>query len=85
MRMRLQAFHRVREIKKWEEIKIELIKKDDFDINDVNKHQIESYTKRWEQEMNIGKLTNQADLYRHSKANLETLQKDKEIKEIGEQ
>ena len=26
--------------------------------------------------MRIGQLTNQADLYRHSKANLETMQKD---------
>jgi hypothetical protein len=32
--------------------------------------------------MNIGAQTNQSDLYRHSKANLETLQKDKEVKEI---
>jgi len=79
MQMRLQAFHRVREIKKWEEIKNELIKKDDFDINDVNKHQVESYAKRWEAEMNIGRLTNQADLFRHSKENLETMQE--EVKE----
>ena len=76
MQMRLQAFHRVREIKKWEEIKIELIKKGDFDISDVNKHQSESYAKRWEAEMNIGRLTNQADLYRHSKANLETMENE---------
>ena len=83
MNMRLQGHDRVREIKLWEKIKNELTDKADFDINDVNKHQAESYAQRWEQEMNIGAQTNQADLYRHSTANLETLQKDKEVKEIG--
>ena len=83
MNMRLQGHDRVREIKLWEKIKNELTAKGDFDINDVNKHQAESYAKRWEEEMKIGAQTNQSDLYRHSKANLETLQKDKEVKEIG--
>jgi len=82
MNMRLQAHDRVREIKTWEKIKNELTKKSNFDINDVNKHQAESYAQRWEKEMKIGQLTNQADLYRHSKANLETMQKDMGIKEI---
>jgi len=82
MNMRLQGHDRVREIKLWEKIKNELLKKGDFDINDVNKHQIESYAKRWEKEMNVGQLTNQADLYRHSKANLETMKKEQqELKE----
>jgi len=83
MNMRLQGHDRVREIKLWEKIKNELTVKEDFDINDVNKHQADSYAKRWEKEMLVGAQTNQADLYRHSKANLETLQKDKEVKEIG--
>ena len=83
MNMRLQGHDRVREIKLWEKIKNELTDKADFDINDVNKHQADSYAKRWEEEMKIGAQTNQSDLYRHSKANLETLQKDKEVKEIG--
>ena len=82
MNMRLQGHDRVREIKLWEKIKNELTDKEDFDINDVNKHQAESYAKRWEEEMKIGQLTNQADLYRHSKANLETMKKD-EVKENG--
>jgi len=82
MNMRLQGHDRVREIKLWEKIKNELTDKADFDINDVNKHQADSYAKRWEQEMNIGQLTNQADLYKNSKANLETLQK--EVKENGD-
>ena len=77
MQMRLQAHDRVREIKLWEKIKEEQLKKGDFDINDVNKHQAESYAKRWEQEMNMGRLTNQADLFRHAKANLETMKKEK--------
>ena len=43
MNMRLQGHDRVREIKLWEKIKNELTDKEDFDINDVNKHQAESY------------------------------------------
>ena len=82
MNMRLQGHDRVREIKLWEKIKNELTDKEDFDINDVNRHQADSYAKRWEEEMKIGQLTNQADLFRHSKANLETMKKD-EVKEIG--
>ena len=82
MNMRLLGHDRVREISLWEKLKNELTAKEDFDINDVNKHQANSYAKRWEEEMKIGQLTNQADLYRHSKANLETMKKD-EVKEIG--
>ena len=77
MQMRLQAHDRVREIKLWEKIKEEQLEKGDFDINDVNKHQAESYAKRWEQEMKVGQMSNQADLFRHAKANLETMKKEK--------
>ena len=77
MQMRLQAHDRVREIKLWEKIKEEQLEKGDFDINDVNKHQAESYAKRWEEEMKVGQMTNQADLFRHAKANLETIKKEK--------
>jgi len=77
MNMRLQAHDRVREIKLWEKIKEEQLEKGDFDINDVNKHQAESYAKRWEQEMKVGQMSNQADLFRHAKANLETMKKEK--------
>ena len=76
MNMRLQAHDRVREISLWEQIKQEQMEKDDFDISDVDKHQKESYRKRWEEEMKVGQMTNQADLFRHSKANLETMEKD---------
>ena len=78
MNMRLQGHDRVREIKLWEILKKEQLKLGDFDINDVNKHQFESYAKRWEKEMQIGAQTNQPDLFRHSKANLETMQKEEE-------
>jgi hypothetical protein len=81
MNMRLQGHDRVREIKLWEKIKNELLKKGDFDITDVNKHQAESYAMRWEEEMNLGAKTNNSSMYVHSKANLETLQK--EVKENG--
>ena len=76
MRMRLEGHDRVREIGLWEKIKEEQLKKGDFDISDVNKHQVESYAKRWKEEMKVGQMTNQADLYRHSKANLETMEKE---------
>ena len=76
MNMRLQAHDRVREINLWEQLKQEQMNKDDFNIDDVDAHQKESYRKRWMEEMKVGQMTNQADLYRHSKANLETMEKD---------
>ena len=76
MNMRLQAHDRVREISLWEQLKQEQMEKGDFDISDVDKHQKDSYKKRWQEEMKVGQMTNQADLYRHSKANLETMEKD---------
>ena len=78
MNMRLMAHDRVREIGLWENLKNEQLEKGDFDINDVNKHQKDSYKKRWQEEMKVGQMTNQADLYRHSKANLETMSKEEE-------
>jgi hypothetical protein len=77
MNMRLQAHDRVRELELWEKLKNEQLENSDFDINDVNKHQKESYEKRWLEEMKVGQMTNQADLFRHSKANLETMRKEK--------
>ena len=76
MRMRLEGHDRVREIGLWEKIKEEQLTKGDFDISDVNKHQVESYAKRWKEEMKVVQMTNQADLYRHSKANLETMENE---------
>jgi hypothetical protein len=76
MEMRLQGHDRVREIELWEKLKEEQKQKADFNINDVNLHQKESYAKRWEEEMKIGQISNQADLFRHSKANLDTLLND---------
>ena len=76
MRMRLEGHDRVREIGLWEKIKEEQLTKGDFDISDVNKHQVKSYAKRWKEEMKVGQMTNQADLYRHSKANLETMENE---------
>ena len=76
MNMRLQAHDRVREISLWEQLKQEQMEKGDFDISDVDKHQKDSYKKRWQEEMKVGQMTNQADLYSHSKANLETMEKD---------
>ena len=52
MNMRLQAHDRVREIKLWEKLKDEQKSKADFNIEDVNSHQIESYALRWAKEPN---------------------------------
>jgi len=82
MRMRLQGHDRVREINLWEKLKKEQVAKADFDITNVNDHQAESYAKKWAKGLEIAKLVSQPDLYRHSKANLETIQKDMRIKEI---
>ena len=65
MNMRLQAHDRVREIKLWEKLKDEQKSKADFNIEDVNSHQIESYALRWAKEPNP-----------HAKENLETLEKE---------
>ena len=80
MNMRLQGHDRVREINLWEKIKNELTAKEDFDINDVNKHQMKSYAKRWEQKMNLGGRTNNSAMFINSKSSLETMQKDLEEK-----
>jgi len=71
--MKLCSKDRVREIMMWEKLKNEQIAKEDFDINDVNKHQKKSYEKRWELEMEIAKLSNNTALFKNSKANLDTL------------
>ena len=61
-----EAHSRVREIKKWEEIKTKLTKAQNFDIDNVDSFQEEHWTKRWDVE------TNQA-----SKHNLATFTKAK--------
>ena len=82
MHMRLQSHDRVREIKIWEKVKNELTAKEDFDINDVNKHQIKSYAKRWEQKMNLGAKSNNSAMFINSMTSLETMKKDLEEKKI---
>lgn len=67
-----QAKNRVREIEMWEKIKDEQKEKEDFDINDVDKHQFESYRIRWARESKLGQ--------HNSYKNLSTI----EGKEIGE-
>ena len=76
MNMRLQAHDRVREIDLWETLKKEQMEKDDFDIRAPSVSLKVKSLKRWQEEMKVGQMTNQADLYRHSKANLETMEKD---------
>jgi len=77
--MRVRSKDRVREIVMWEKLKNEQIAKEDFDINDVNKHQKKSYQKRWQLEKQIAELTNNTALFKNSKSNLDTLEKDNNV------
>ena len=83
MHVRLQGHDRVREIKIWEKVKLELTAKEDFDINDVNKHQMKSYAKRWEKKMNLGAKSNNSSMFINSMSSLETMKKDLEEKKIN--
>jgi len=76
--MKLESRDRCRELLLWEKLKNELTKKADFDITDPNKHQNESYQKRWELEKEIAQLTNNTALFKNSKSNLDTLRNHNE-------
>ncbi len=76
IQMRLQGHDRVREIKLWEKLKNELTQNNDFDINDVSKHQADSYKKRWQKELHIATQTNNPTVYKNSISNLNTLLED---------
>ncbi len=80
MNKRLEAHDRVREILIWETVKDECKKLQDFDINDVNAHQKESYRLRWENEKSVSEKVNDPSMYRHASASLSTLLKD--VKEL---
>ena len=80
MNKRLEAHDRVREILIWETVKDECKKLQDFDINDVNAHQKESYRLRWESEKEIAEKINDPAMFRNSNASLSTLLKD--VKEL---
>jgi len=81
MNKRLEAHDRVREILIWETVKDECKKLQDFDINDVDAHQKESYRLRWENEKSVSEKVNDPSMYRHASASLSTLLKD--VKELG--
>jgi len=81
MNKRLEAHDRVREILIWETVKDECKKLQDFDINDVNAHQKESYRLRWESEKEIAEKINDPAMFRNSNASLNTLLKD--VKQLG--
>ena len=50
-----QAHYRAKEIKHWNRIMEKLLKEEKFDSSDVEKHQKESYKKRWSNEIAKGK------------------------------
>ena len=80
MNKRWEAHDRVREILIWETVKEECKKLQDFDINDVDAHQKESYRLRWESEKAIAQKINDPAMFRNSNASLNTLLKD--VKEL---
>ncbi len=76
MTKRLQGHDRVREILIWEKVKEECKKESDFDIENVDTHQKESYAIRWSGEKELADKTQNASLYRASNSCLTTLLKD---------
>ena len=67
------ASDRVREIMMWETIKDECMKKEKFDINNVASEQMEALKIRFEKELAISTQVQDRDVYKHTKANLDTL------------
>ena len=78
--MKLHAHDRVRELSLWEKLKKEMMNKQDFDINDVNKHQYETFKIKWEKQMQLAQQSGKSDLYRNAKQNLDTLRTEEEQK-----
>ena len=81
--MKLHAHDRVRELSLWEKLKKEMMNKEDFDINDVNKHQYETFKIKWEKQMQLAQQSGKPDLYRNAKQNLDTLRTEEENNEIN--
>ena len=78
--MKLHAHDRVRELALWEKLKKEMMNKENFDINDVNKHQYETFKIKWEKQMKLAQQSGKPDLYRNAKQNLDTLRTEEEQK-----
>ena len=78
--MKLHAHDRVRELALWEKLKKEMMNKENFDINDVNKHQYETFKIKWEKQMKLAQQSGKPDLYRNAKQNLDTLRIEEEQK-----
>ena len=77
--MKLHAHDRVRELALWEKFKQEMVNKEDFDVNDVNKHQYETFKLKWEKQMQLAQQSGKPDLYRNAKQNLDTLRNQEEL------
>lgn len=73
MTLRLEAHDRVREVELWEKLKNEQMKKADFNINDVNAHQYETFKIKWQKQMELAQQSGHHDLFRNAKQNLDTL------------
>lgn len=69
-----EAHARIREIKNWEKIKLQLVKENpDFDINNVNAHQLDSLKQRWANEIRIGKMSDSKQMTSSAIAQHETI------------
>lgn len=72
MDAKLVAKDRVREIKLWLKIMSECLKDDPtININNVDEHQLETYKKRFEQEVKIALESNNQSLYKSASMHLE--------------
>lgn len=72
--MKRVAQDRVREVQQWEIIKLEQVKKDDtFDTKNVNTHQFESYTKRFQNQLELAKRSGDHNLFNACFSQLDSL------------
>jgi hypothetical protein len=74
--MKIEAHDRVREINLWEEIKEELKSLGKFDINNVNTNQKESLTIKYQNELEIAKVSGNHDLFKNASAGYNTITKN---------
>ena len=72
--MELDGKARCRELRNWEKLKTELTQKENFDIENVDTNQLESYEKRWKKEIQLGNINNKSML--HAIAQLETVKNE---------
>ena len=83
--MKRTSQDRVREIQQWEVLKNEQVQKDpEFDTTNANTHQFESFSQRFENELQVSKESGDSAMYKASISQLTTIKnKKKEQKALG--